>query len=130
MVTGGRRPEHLTVGHYYEPTLLDVRDNSNPAARTRSSGRWRASSATSTSRKPYAIANDSMFGLAGMVYGDTVAATRAYARQQIRAGTVSVNAAAPTATRRSAGTSRAASVARSGYHRLHKYQEIKHLYIG
>ena len=30
VVTGGRRPEHLDKGHFYEPTLLDLPDNSNP----------------------------------------------------------------------------------------------------
>jgi len=32
VASGGRRPKHLDRGYYFEPTLLDLPDNSNPAA--------------------------------------------------------------------------------------------------
>ena len=39
VVTGGKRPPRSERGHYFEPTVLDVPDNSNRRRRTRSSGR-------------------------------------------------------------------------------------------
>ena len=47
VITGGKRPAHLDKGFFFEPTALDLPDNSNPARR--SSGRWSGSSATRTS---------------------------------------------------------------------------------
>jgi acyl-CoA reductase-like NAD-dependent aldehyde dehydrogenase len=74
------------------------------------------------------IANDSIFGLAGMVYGDTNSATRV--AQRIRAGTVWVNAAAPSGSAPFGGYKQSGIGREMGYHGLREYQEIKHLYIG
>src|SRR3546814_6025557 len=32
VAAGGKRPAHLSRGYYFEPTLLDLPDNRNPAA--------------------------------------------------------------------------------------------------
>ena len=93
MTTGGRRPEQLDVGHYYEPTLLDVPDNRNAATQDEIFGPMACVIGYDDVAEAVTIANDLIFGLAGMVHGDTNHATTV--ARQIRAGTVWVNAAAP-----------------------------------
>ena len=75
-----------------------------------------------------AIANDSIFGLGGMVYGDTKAATQV--AQRIRTGTVWVNTAAPSAVAPFGGYKQSGIGREMGFHGLREYQELKHLYIG
>jgi aldehyde dehydrogenase (NAD+) len=128
VTTGGRRPEQLTVGHFFEPTLLDVPDNSNPAAQDEIFGPVACVIGYDDVDDAVSIANDSIFGLAGMVYGETNAATRV--AQQIRAGTVWVNAAAPSGSAPFGGYKQSGIGREMGYHGLREYQEIKHLYIG
>ena len=93
MVTGGQRPAHLDKGHFFEPTLLDVPDNSNPAAQDEIFGPVASVIGYDDVDDAVRIANDSIFGLAGMVFGETNAATQV--AQRIRSGTVWVNTAAP-----------------------------------
>ena len=110
VVTGGRRPEGLGIGHFYEPTLLDVPDNANPAAKNEIFGPVACVIGYDDVDDAVAIANDSIFGLAGMVYGETNAAVAV--AQRIRVGTVWVNTGAPSGTCPSVATSRVVSVAR------------------
>ena len=74
------------------------------------------------------IANDSIFGFAGMVFGDTVGATKV--AQRIRSGTVWVNAAAPSGYAPFGGYKQSGIGREMGVHGFREYQEIKHLYIG
>jgi aldehyde dehydrogenase (NAD+) len=128
VTSGGRRPEQLNVGHYYEPTLLDVPDNRNPAAQDEIFGPVACVIGYDDVAEAVTIANDSIFGLAGMVYGDTNNATKV--ARQIRAGTVWVNAAAPSGYAPFGGYKQSGIGREMGYHGLREYQEIKHLYIG
>lgn len=128
VTTGGRRPEQLTVGHFFEPTLLDVPDNNNPATQDEIFGPVACVIGYDDVDDAVTIANDSIFGLAGMVYGDTNSATRV--AQRIRAGTVWVNAAAPSGSAPFGGYKQSGIGREMGYHGLREYQEIKHLYIG
>jgi aldehyde dehydrogenase (NAD+) len=92
VVVGGKRPEHLTRGWFYEPTLLADVTNDMPVARQEIFG-------PVTSVIPYddvedavRIANDTQFGLAASVYAGSTAAALDIARR-IRSGTVAVNTA-------------------------------------
>jgi aldehyde dehydrogenase (NAD+) len=128
VVTGGRRPEHLDKGHFYEPTLLDLPDNSNPAAQDEIFGPVASVIGYDDVNDAVRIANDSIYGLAGMVFGETNAATKV--AQQIRSGTVWVNAAAPSGYAPFGGYKQSGVGREMGVHGFREYQEIKHLYIG
>ena len=128
VVTGGKRPEHLAKGHFYEPTLLDLPDNSNPAAQDEIFGP--VASVIGYSDVDYAvrIANDSIYGLGGMVFGETNNAVRV--AQRIRTGTVWVNTAAPSGYAPFGGYKQSGVGREMGLHGFREYQELKHLYIG
>jgi aldehyde dehydrogenase (NAD+) len=128
VVTGGHRPGHLTKGHYYEPTLLDLPDNSNPAAQDEIFGPVASVIGYDDVDDAVRIANDSIFGLGGMVFGETNAAVRV--AQRIRTGTVWVNTAAPSAHAPFGGYKQSGIGREMGLHGFREYQEIKHLYIG
>jgi aldehyde dehydrogenase (NAD+) len=128
VVTGGRRPAHLDQGHFYEPTLLDVPDNSNPAAQDEIFGPVASVIGYDDVDDAVRIANDSIFGLAGMVFGETNQATQVAKR--IRSGTVWVNAAAPSGYAPFGGYKQSGIGREMGSHGFREYQELKHLYIG
>jgi acyl-CoA reductase-like NAD-dependent aldehyde dehydrogenase len=128
VVTGGKRPAHLDHGHYYEPTLLDIPDNSNPAAQDEIFGPVASVIGYDDVDHAVRIANDSIFGLGGMVYGETNAAVRVAKR--IRTGTVWVNTAAPSAHAPFGGYKQSGIGREMGLHGFREYQELKHLYIG
>jgi aldehyde dehydrogenase (NAD+) len=128
VVTGGRRPAHLDKGHFYEPTLLDLPDNSNPAAQDEIFGPVASVIGYDDVDDAVRIANDSIFGLAGMVFGETKQATQV--AQRIRSGTVWVNAAAPSGYAPFGGYKQSGIGREMGAHGFREYQELKHLYIG
>ncbi len=128
VVTGGKRPAHLDRGHFYEPTLLDVPDNSNPAAQDEIFGPVASVIGYDDVDDAVRIANDSIYGLAGMVFGETGAATQV--AQRIRSGTIWVNAAAPSGFAPFGGYKQSGVGREMGEHGFREYQEIKHLYIG
>jgi aldehyde dehydrogenase (NAD+) len=89
VVTGGKRPAHLPAGYFYEPTLLVGVGPDSASAQDEVFGPVLVV-------LPYgdddavAIANNSIFGLSGAVFGaDDERATNVARR--LRAGTVSVN---------------------------------------
>lgn len=128
VVTGGKRPAHLDKGHFFEPTVLDVPDNSNPAAQDEIFGPVATVIGYDDVDDAVRIANDSIFGLGGMVFGDTNRATAV--AQRIRTGTVWVNAAAPSGWAPFGGYKQSGVGREMGLHGFREYQEIKHLYIG
>jgi len=126
--TGGERPAGLDRGYYFEPTVLDLPDNANPAAQDEIFGPVIGVLAYDDVDDAVRIANDSIFGLGGMVYGDT--ATAVGVARRIRTGTVWVNAAAPSAYAPFGGYKQSGVGREMGVHGFREYQEIKHLYIG
>ncbi|HXC40911.1 MAG TPA: aldehyde dehydrogenase family protein [Burkholderiales bacterium] len=90
VVTGGRRPAHLNKGFYFEPTVLDVPDNSNPAARDEIFGPVVSVIGYDDLEHAVRMANDSAFGLAAYVVGKDRRQALAVG-QKLRAGTVNVN---------------------------------------
>jgi acyl-CoA reductase-like NAD-dependent aldehyde dehydrogenase len=90
VVTGGKRPEHLGGGYFYEPTLVVGAPNGSRIAQEEVFGPVLVVLPYRDDDDAVAIANDSIFGLSGAVFGaDDERATRLARR--LRAGTVSVN---------------------------------------
>ncbi|MBW8753669.1 MAG: aldehyde dehydrogenase family protein [Sphingomonadales bacterium] len=92
VVTGGKRPAGLDKGFYFEPTVLDLPDNQNPAAQEEIFGPVVGVIGYRDLDHAVAMANDSQFGLSGWVHGaDKVKAFEVGLR--IRSGAVNVNGA-------------------------------------
>jgi len=92
VVAGGKRPSHMDKGYYFEPTVLDLPDNSNPAAQEEIFGPVVGVIGYKDLDHAVAMANDSRFGLSGWVHGqDKVAALNVGLK--IRSGAVNVNGA-------------------------------------
>ena len=92
VVCGGKRPEGLDKGFFFEPTVLDLPDNKNPAAQEEIFGPVISVIGYRDLDHAVAMANDSKFGLSGWVHGaDKVKAVEIGSR--IRSGAVNVNGA-------------------------------------
>jgi aldehyde dehydrogenase (NAD+) len=129
VVTGGKRPAHLSKGYYFEPTVLDVPDNKNPAAQDEIFGPVVCVIGYRDLDHAVQMANDSRYGLSGYVHGvDRAQALKVGLR--IRSGTVNVNGAL-TSAYASAGGHRMSGVARErGIEGLRAFQQITCITIG
>ena len=97
VATGGRAPEHLTKGFFYEPTLLTDVDNQDTIAQEEVFGPVGVVIGFDTDDEAVAIANDSRYGLSGAIWSADSA--RAFDMAlQIRTGTVKINGGAPIET--------------------------------
>jgi acyl-CoA reductase-like NAD-dependent aldehyde dehydrogenase len=90
IVTGGRKPEHLPRGFFYEPTLLADVDPGSAIAQEELFGPVLVIIPYRDDDDAVAIANDSIFGLSATVFGADDERATAVSRR-IRAGTVSIN---------------------------------------
>ena len=90
IVTGGRRPEHLPRGFFYEPTLLADVEPDSAIAQVELFGPVLVILPYRDDADAVAIANDSIFGLSATVFGADDERATAVSRR-IRAGTVSIN---------------------------------------
>lgn len=91
---GGKRPESMPVGFYFEPTLITDATNSMRVAREEIFGPVVVAIPFETEEEAIAIANDSDFGLYGYVWtGDPLQGMRV--ARAMRTGTVQVNGAPP-----------------------------------
>ncbi|MDB5582968.1 MAG: Aldehyde dehydrogenase [Bradyrhizobium sp.] len=91
LVTGGRRPSHLDLGFYVEPTLFGDVDNSTTIAREEIFGPVLSVIPADDEEQAIAIANDTCFGLNASVFTRDTERAFAVARR-IRSGTVAHNA--------------------------------------
>ena len=90
VVTGGRRPEGVERGFYYEPTLFVDATNDMRIARDEIFGPVAVVIPVSSDEEAIRLANDSEYGLSGAVWAKD--AGRAYAiASQLRTGYVNVN---------------------------------------
>lgn len=89
-VVGGRRPEHLPRGFFYEPTLLVGADESSAVAQDELFGPVLVVLPHDGDDDAVRIANNSIFGLSASVLSGDRDRALAVGRQ-IRAGTMSVN---------------------------------------
>lgn len=129
VVAGGKRPAQPERGHYFEPTVLDLPDNGNPAAQEEIFGPVVAVIGYRDLDHAVAMANDSRYGLSGYVHGaDRAAALKLATR--IRSGTVNVNTGLMSAYV-SSGGQRLSGVGRErGIEGLRLYQQMSCINIG
>ncbi|MBU6266947.1 MAG: aldehyde dehydrogenase family protein [Sphingomonadales bacterium] len=129
VVCGGKRPEGLDKGYYFEPTLLDLPDNANPAAQEEIFGPVAAVIGYRDLDHAVEMANDSRFGLSGYVHGADKAAALQVALR-IRSGTVNVNGALMS-TYASMGGIRMSGMGRErGLEGFRAFQQLSMLNIG
>ena len=129
VVCGGRRPAHLERGYYFEPTVLDLPDNANPAAREEIFGPILAVIGYEDLDDAVRIANDSPYGLSGQVYGADVARATSVARR-LRTGAVNVNTSVFSAYAPGGGYKQSGLGRERGPEGIRAFQEVKHLAIG
>jgi acyl-CoA reductase-like NAD-dependent aldehyde dehydrogenase len=129
VVTGGGRPEGLDRGYYFSPTVLDLPDNSNPAAQDEIFGPVLSVIGYTDVDDAVRIANDSPFGLSAQVYSADVAAATAVARR-LRTGAVNVNAGMFSAYAPGGGFKESGLGRERGTDGIRAFQELKHLTIG
>lgn len=129
VVQGGGRPSGFPRGYYFEPTVLDVPDNGNPAAQEEIFGPILSVLGYRDLDDAVRIANDSPYGLSGQVYGGDAAAATAVARR-LRTGAVNVNTALFSAYAPSGGYKQSGLGRERGPDGIRAFQEVKHLVIG
>ncbi|KUH64352.1 aldehyde dehydrogenase [Mycolicibacterium novocastrense] len=129
VVCGGGRPAGLDRGYYFEPTVLDLPDNANPAAQEEIFGPVIAVLGYRDIDHAVEIANDSIYGLSGQVYGADVSAAVGVARR-LRTGAVNVNTAVFSAYAPSGGYKQSGLGRERGPDGIREFQEVKHISIG
>lgn len=130
VVSGGGRPDGVPAGgHYFQPTLLDLPDNANPAAQEEVFGPVVAVIGYRDIDHAIAMANDSRYGLSGWVHGaDKAAALKV--GMALRSGTINVNAGI-TSTWASMGGIRMSGMGRErGEEGLRAFQQMSVLNFG
>lgn len=129
IVTGGRRPAVPGEGFFFEPTVLDLPDNSNPAAQEEIFGPVLCIIGYRDLDHAVQMANDSRYGLSGYVFG----ADRRKALEvglRIKSGTVNVNGAMMSSYV-SAGGQRMSGVGRErGIEGIRLYQQLTCINMG
>ncbi len=129
VVTGGGRPPSQLRGHFFEPTVLDLADNANPAAQEEIFGPVVAVIGYRDLNDAVQIANDTPYGLSGQVYGTDVALATNVARR-LRTGAVNVNTGVFSAYASSGGYKQSGLGRERGPEGIRAFQQMKHLAIG
>lgn len=128
VVAGGKRPAHLDEGYYFEPTLLDLPDNRNPAAQDEIFGPVVGVIGYDSIDHAVEMANDSIFGLSGYVFGKDMRQAIEVA-QRLRTGTVNVNSSAMSAYASSGGFGASGFGRERGVEGIRVYQQLQVLNI-
>jgi aldehyde dehydrogenase (NAD+) len=129
VVCGGKRPEGLDKGFFFEPTVLDLPDNKNPAAQEEIFGPVVGVIGYRDLDHAVEMANDSKFGLSGWVHGaDKVKALEIGTR--IRSGTVNVNGALMSSYASGGGIKMSGLGRERGIEGLREFQMMTTLNIG
>jgi acyl-CoA reductase-like NAD-dependent aldehyde dehydrogenase len=92
LVTGGRRPAHLSKGYFLEPTIFSDVRNDMRIAREEIFGPVLSVLPYESVDEAIRIANDSVYGLGGAVYSADTARALEVAKQ-IRTGSLNINGA-------------------------------------
>jgi aldehyde dehydrogenase (NAD+) len=129
VVTGGSRPAHMNRGFYFEPTLLDVPDNDNPAAKHEIFGPVISVIAYDDVDHAVRMANDTAFGLSGYVIGKNRRQALEVGKR-LRTGTVNVNGMFTSALVSSGGWGLSGVGRERGLEGIRVYQNIRVLNIG
>ncbi len=126
---GGGRPAGFERGYFFEPTVLDLPDNANPAAQEEIFGPVIGVLGYEDIDDAVRIANDTVYGLSNQVYGADVAAATQVARR-LRSGAVNVNAGVFSAYAPSGGYKQSGLGRERGPDGVRAFQEVKHLAVG
>jgi acyl-CoA reductase-like NAD-dependent aldehyde dehydrogenase len=129
VVFGGGRPAGLDRGYYFEPTVLDLPDNANPAAQEEIFGPVLGVIGYRDLDDAVRIANDTAYGLSSQVYSADTAAATAVARR-LRAGAANVNTGMFSAYAPSGGYKQSGLGRERGIEGVRAFQEVKHLLVG
>jgi aldehyde dehydrogenase (NAD+) len=129
VVIGGSTPVGMEEGYYFSPTVLDLQDNSNPAAQEEIFGPVLSIIPYRDIDEAVRIANDTSYGLSAQVYGADVAAATAVARR-LRTGAVNVNTGVFSAYAPGGGYKQSGLGRERGIDGIRAFQEIKHMAIG
>ncbi len=129
VVRGGRRPAGFDRGYYFEPTVLDLPDNSNRAAQEEIFGPVISIIGYDDLEHAVRIANDSPYGLSAQVYGRDLATATSVARR-IRSGAVNVNTGVFSAYAAAGGYKQSGLGRERGPEGIRSFQEVKHMTIG
>lgn len=124
IVLGGKRPAHLSRGYYFEPTILDLPDNRNPAAQDEIFGPVVGVIGYQSVDHAVEMANDTLFGLSGYVFGKDLRKAAEVA-QRLRTGTVNVNSGMMSAYVSSGGWGRSGQGRERGVEGLRIYQQLQ-----
>lgn len=129
VVCGGKRPEGMDKGYYWEPTVLDLPDNRNPAAQEEIFGPVVGVIGYRDLDHAVEMANDSKFGLSGWVHGaDKVKSLEVGLK--IRSGSVNVNGALMSSYASSGGIKMSGLGRERGIEGLREFQMMTTLNIG
>lgn len=90
VVCGGKAPDFPKRGYYFEPTILDVPDNANPAAQEEIFGPVVCVIGYHDLEHVIEMANDTAYGLSGYVTGKDMKQAISVA-SRIRTGTININ---------------------------------------
>ncbi|MFV2176767.1 aldehyde dehydrogenase family protein [Actinomadura sp. LOL_016] len=124
VVAGGRARPDLG-GHYFEPTVVDLADTANPLAQEETFGPVVSVIGYRDADHAVALANDTVYGLSGAVYGPADEAL-ALARR-VRSGTVFVNGGYIGAFASSGGRRHSGDGRERGREGIRAYQQAKHV---
>ncbi|TCM43285.1 aldehyde dehydrogenase family protein [Novosphingobium sp. ST904] len=129
VVCGGKRPDGLEKGYFFEPTVLDLPDNANPAAQEEIFGPVVSVIGYRDLDHAVEMANDSRFGLSGWVHGkDKVKALEVGLK--IRSGAVNVNGALASSHASGGGIKMSGLGRERGIEGLREFQIMTTLNIG
>ncbi|MGW0910653.1 aldehyde dehydrogenase family protein [Streptomyces sp. NPDC002784] len=126
--TGGKRPEGLGAGYFYEPTVLDACHREMRVVREEVFGPVLTVETFRTEDEAVALANDTEYGLAGAVWTADAGRARRVAGR-LRHGTVWINDFHPYLPQAEWGGFGKSGVGRElGPAGLAEYRESKHVY--
>ncbi len=126
---GGSRPAGFEKGYWFEPTVLDLPDNQNPAAQDEIFGPVLGIIGYDDIDHAVQMANDTIYGLSAQVYGADTAAATAVARR-LRSGAVQVNTSVFSAGAAGGGYKQSGLGRERGVEGIREFQEVKHIAIG
>ena len=127
VVAGGKRADR--TGYFFEPTVLDVPDNSNPAAQDEIFGPVVSVIGYRDIDHAIEMANDSPLGLSGYVFGKDARAALDVAKR-IRTGTINVNAFFASANASSGGHKMSGIGRERGVEGIRAFQDVQVMNLG
>jgi aldehyde dehydrogenase (NAD+) len=127
VVTGGKRADR--AGFFFEPTVLDLPDNRNPAAQDEIFGPVIGVIGYRDVDHAVEMANDSPLGLSGVVHGKDARAALEVAKR-IRTGTININCMMASPNASSGGHKQSGIGRERGIEGIRVYQELQCMNLG